>query len=176
MTENEIKAMLKDIIDNGAEYEYTYLDRNGDYRPYQKYKLGNEIFSNYEYRKVEMWCVFDFGDNDYRTFKDDTNCAVPCVFEGTKEECEKWIEEHTKTWLKKTLNEKRKSSTKYTHTELDMYELGFENGIIEVCQKILEEVYNYSYPTHDPINDEDGPLVVELGDLREIIEKLGVEL
>ena len=33
-------------------------------------------------------------------------------------------ENSNKTWLDEMLKEKRKSSTEYTRTELDMYELG----------------------------------------------------
>lgn len=144
MIEKEIKEMLKDIIDNGAEYVFRWLRTDGwsDWKPY---KLGEEILCNdsrYEYRKVEKWCVVK---ETNQTF---TICPYekakqynPIHFEGSKEQCEEWVEEHAKkTWFEKILKEKRKSSTVYTRTELDMYELGCEDGIVEVCKKILKEV------------------------------------
>lgn len=45
MTDEEIKLMLKDIIDNGAEYEWSIQKYSDD--PWHIYKLGNEIhFTN----------------------------------------------------------------------------------------------------------------------------------
>ena len=94
MTENEIKEMLNDIINNGAEYECRFIAGLNPHT-WKPYKLGEGINEFYEYRKVEKWYVFCYGNNDYIIIKDVTSCGKPCVFEGTKKECEKWVEEHT---------------------------------------------------------------------------------
>lgn len=105
----EFNDMLLDILQNGAEYEVSYLDKTDydwKYSPYEPFDyLTMHYNEDAEYRKKEKWYVFDYDDNDYRIFKDDADCAVPCVFEGTKEECEDWIKRHSKkSWLKNYLD------------------------------------------------------------------------
>lgn len=171
MTENEIKEMYKSLA-NGDDWECKCNGYNNcthcevgfcpdeNWRPY---KLGEAIHENFEYRKIEKWCV----TTQKEIFELDLlkSYETP-IFVGSKKECEKWIKGYmNKTWLEEKLNEMRKSSTEYTCTELDMYELGCENGIIEACKKILEEVdkneshYYFSY-----------------FDVRDIINDLGVEV
>lgn len=179
MTDEQVKSMLKDIINNGSEYECKpnfECDTDGcdicrykgycDWRPY---KLGDEIHPDWEYRKVEKWYVFDYEDNDYRIFKDDIDCAVPVVFEGSKEACEKWVKEHTKKiWL-----EERKSclSLLFERKAINCY----ETGVKEVCKKILEEVdsYKWNYDDYDMERSFD---VIEVSDIHKVIKDLGVEL
>lgn len=162
MTENEIKEMLKDIIDNGAEYEYTCKDSNGDYCLYRKYKLGMEIYSYYEFRKVEKWYVIHEGkteDGDIVYCRQSTfekyyaSLNKEIFFKGTEEECKKWIEEHTKkTWLEKEIH-------RLAIAEDDIRVVAYS-----VCKKILEEMENrdLSY--------------VSATTLRNIFKDLGVEL
>lgn len=168
MTENEIKEMLKDIIDNGAEYEYTCKDSNGDYCPYRKYKLGMEIYSYCEYRKVENWYVYLESDGSYillRKRRIGKTIFDKIIFEGTEEECKKWIEEHTKkTWL-----EERKSCLSVSFSKEVIN--GYSAGVTEVCKKILEVEHNLE------VNSETTEgFVIGKNQLRDIIKDLGVEV
>lgn len=52
MTEEQIKEMLNGIINNGEKWEYRWCTADG-WSNWKDYKLGYEIFDNYEYRKVE---------------------------------------------------------------------------------------------------------------------------
>lgn len=90
----------------------------------------------------------------------------------TKEECEKWIEEHTqKTWLEENypLNEE------FPYDILGINEVK-QDAITEVCKKILEEVEK-NVVFKDFENYEHGKaLCITLDKLEDIIKDLGVEL
>lgn len=89
MTENEIKEMLKDIIDNGAEYEFRWHTAYG-WSDWKHYELGNKICDRYEYRKVEKWYVVKETDQTFNISPYERAIRYnPIHFEGTKEECEK---------------------------------------------------------------------------------------
>lgn len=137
MTDSEIKEMLKDIIDNGAEYEFRWLRTDGwsDWKPY---RLGEEILYNdsrYEYRKIEKWYVYLQSDGSYIFLRELGKKTIfdKIMFEGTKEECEKWIKEHTKSWLEIVIAQKIDEESVHF---ISAYKL----GVKDICQKILEEV------------------------------------
>lgn len=69
MTDEHIKEMLNGIINNDEKWEYTHIDRNGDYTPWKPYKLGDEIHDDWEYRKVETWYVL-YGNDCYPYYID----------------------------------------------------------------------------------------------------------
>lgn len=145
MTENEIKEMLNDIINNGAEYECRFIAGLNPHT-WKPYKLGEGINEFYEYRKVEKWYVFCYGNNDYIIIKDVTSCGKPCVFEGTKKECEKWVEEHTKTWLEDYIDRN------YGNYIDRNYGNSIRLGAKIICEKILEELKDEKYlPTYEGI-------------------------
>lgn len=169
MTENEIKEMLLDIINNGAEYECRFEGDRGDppfnNKEWIPYNLGEEIHIDWGYRKVEKWYVFDYEDNDYRIFKDNDDCAVPCVFEGTREECEKWVEVHTKSWLEEYI----KNEPLVMNSERGIA----KKSIQAVCKKIMEEVSKNS-----TVIEREGieNWYIAERDISEIIKGLGVDL
>ena len=77
-----------------------------------------------------------------------------------KEECEKWIEEHTKkTWLEEYLNINCDDKIEAHNSKIDI-----EN----VCKKILEEVEKQT------VNE--GCVAITSFELKEIIKELGIEL
>ena len=121
MTEDKIKEMLKDIVNNGAEYEYRNTFCNigctllkitkdlcnkckmcpGEKSLWKPYKLGDEIKQNFTYRKVEKWYVVKVDGNKSMTIDEEIfnhhylkNAALFCS--NSKEDCVKWIEENTK--------------------------------------------------------------------------------
>lgn len=180
MTESEIKLMLKDIIDNNAEYE---CKPNFDcdvnckrcryewYCNWRPYKLGDEIHPGWEYRKVEKWYIYKSITEANGFTKGNDGfwyCSVRykdehTIFSGSEEECEKWIKEHTKkTWL-----EERKSCLSVSLDKRTIAINCYEAGVKEVCKKILEEVGNYCECTDELVGKEE---------LFNIIKNLGIEL
>lgn len=142
MTENEIKEMYKSIA-NGDKWECkcngnntcsqceigTCLDET--WRPF---KLGEAIHENFEYRKVEKWCVTTMKE----IIKLDLLKSYDTpIFVGSKEDCEEWKKEHTKTWLEE--NYPIENFSLYSDICLNEYK---RDAIEEVCQKIFEEIEN----------------------------------
>lgn len=159
MTEEQIKEMLNGIINNGEKWEYRWCTADG-WSNWKDYKLGYEIFDDYEYRKVETWYVY--GEMGLEPFisKEDRNSGTK-LFKGTKEDCEKWIEEHTNTWLEKEIAKSR-------------YVKGGDIRIIStvVCRKILGEIakkQSVPYATCEPIE-------LTYDEIKQIIKDLGIEL
>lgn len=128
MIEDKIKEMLKDIIDNGTEYEcrdtscimsLSNITKDicnkckmcqGE-RLWKPYKLGEAIHENFEYRKKEKWCVIKIECcPDYIiTLKNEHNKNELYFESYQKEECEKWVEKHTKkTWLEEICENMKK--------------------------------------------------------------------
>lgn len=163
MADEKIKTMLKDIIDNGAEYECRSILEYQDIAEWKPYKLGEGINSNYEYRKVEKWYVVKETNQTFTIcLYEKAKQYNPIYFEGLKEQCEKWIEEHTKkTWLE-TYKEKCFLGSYFSLPERGTLLSGIEEGANEVCKKILEEVGSERCITSEQ--------------LHLIIERLGVEL
>lgn len=168
MTEEHIKEMLNGIINNGEKWECRALPHCGICfeehcqtlcaHKWQPYKLGDEIHADWEYRKVETWCVFKCKDNIYLRGKKEIleNDHIELIFEGTKEECEKWIEEHTKkSWLEEYMKSTCSNKFERDNTKID---------ITEVCKKILEEA------------DKEVGLCSASYYLKLIIKDLGIEL
>lgn len=89
MTEDKIKEMLKDIVDNDTEYEFTYKDYNGDYVPWIPFKLGYEIRDDYEYRKVEKTWLEKYLENDCLVTRSEFYIAKTSI----KDFCKKVLEE-----------------------------------------------------------------------------------
>lgn len=175
MTEKQIKEMLSGIINNGEKWEYTHIDRNGDYTPWKLYKLGEAIYENWEYRKVEKWYV-ESTDRDkegriiFSVVSHQPLLDSNIYFVGTKEECEKWIKDHTqKTWLEENCF-KFSSDDKIRHPYV------YCTAAEEICKKILEEVdKNVVFKEFE--NYEHGKaLCITLDKLEDIIKDLGVEL
>lgn len=160
MTEEQIKEMLNGIINNDEKWEYRWCTADG-WSSWKDYKLGYEIYDNYEYRKVDVWYVLedDRYDNNFllQNYKGDP-IYNPIRFVGTKEACEKFIQDHTKkTWM-----EERKSclSVSFGKKNINCYEA----GATEICKKILEEMENRALSG------------VGATTLRNIFKDLGVEL
>lgn len=170
MTEEQKKEMLNGIINNGEKWEcrqktgYDPIDELYTYTEWQPYKLGDDIHNDYEYRKIKTWFVYDYVNNFKLTSEFDT--TLNAWHKGTKEECEKWIEEHTKkTWLEENCLKfsNDKSLRPY------VYCVGAE----EVCKEILKKVkckiaekQKLGF-TFSNIDSEE---------LKEIIKELGVEV
>lgn len=182
MTDEQIKKMLNGIINNDEKWEYTHIDRNGDYTPWKPYKLGNEIHDNWEYRKVEKWYV-ESTDRDkeghiiFSVVSHQPLLDSNIYFEGTKEECEKWIKEHTqKTWLEEYLENYFTDHTEYSLSRKGDLLGGIRIGATEVCKKILEEVdKNVVFKNFE--NYEHGKaLCITLDKLEGIIKDLGVKV
>ena len=101
MTENQIKNMLSDIINNGAEYECRHLCGECDYkrkncddtctmtdRLWNKYHLGEEVRSDYEYRKVIKYVVIMFHNRYLMYDKSIVGNDMKIYFESkSKEKC-----------------------------------------------------------------------------------------
>lgn len=170
MTEEQIKEMLNGIINNGEKWEcippFKQEPRGMSAHCWQPYKLGDEIHNDYEYRKIKTWFVYGHVNNFKLTSEFDTTLNI--WHKGSKEECEKWIEENTKkkTWLEEYLiqNLLNKNSIAYEETRY---------GITNVCKKILEKVrgkiaekqkLGFSFSN------------IDSEELKEIIKELGVEL
>lgn len=179
MTEEQKKEMLNGIINNGEKWEgrctkklFCFNNYNTpceDNHKWQPYKLGDEIHDDWEYRKVETWYVFKNVNFQYETLKNKVGRNIDkLVFEGTKEECEKWIEEHTKkTWLEETF------PLGLIVGDLHMEGEKERKGATEVCKKILEEVkckiaekrkLGFTF-----VN-------IDAKELKEIIKELGIEV
>lgn len=174
MTDEEIKEMLNGIINNGEKWEcrpvikannaFDLEEKQNRYNfKYEPYKLGEEIHKDWEYRKVEVWCVFQwYKSGNYhlqRTEILNDNYDYIIMFEGTKEECEKWIEYHTnKTWL-----DERKSCLSVSFSKEVIN--GYSAGVTEVCKKVLEDIR-----THEGIEQLTKFYIAE------IIKDLGVDL
>lgn len=171
MIEEQIKEMLNGIINNGEKWEGRPKYANVCDQKcslchisgkclWQPYKLGDEIHADWEYRKVETWCVFKCKDNIYLRGKKEIleNDRIELIFEGTKEECESYIKEHTKkSWLEEYI----KLTVTKRHRKNDVV-----IDITEVCKKILEEVKKS--------NNILGSIVYK--DVEDIIKDLGIEL
>lgn len=107
--------------------------------------------SRYEYRKVEKWYVVEFEDGHFQI--ENTKKYMDVLFEGSKEECEKWLEEHTKkTWLEEYLYSNYGENAQYY----------IRIGAKEVCKKILEELNKNGSECHQTVEH--------------IIQNLGVEI
>lgn len=169
MTENEIKEMLNGIINNDEKWEcrkeigYDQIDELYIYSEWKPYKLGDEIRSDYEYRKVEKYIVFfNMNINLEIGLKSKHSNLKSFEFEGTKEECEQWVKDHSKTWLEEYI----KNETLVMNSERDIA----KKSIQAVCKKILEEFENKL------------PLYIDTGrnyllkDIKSIIKDLGVEV
>ena len=152
MTEEQIKEMLNGIINNGEKWECRPIikannaidleEKQNRYNfKYEPYKLGDEIHDDWEYRKVETLYVAstDRDEEGHIIFSIVSHQPLldsNTYFKGTKEECEKWIEEHTKkTWLE----EKYPLNDYCTYIDISLNESKRES-VKEVCKKILEEV------------------------------------
>lgn len=173
MTEAEMKEMLLDIINNGAEYEYKHPEThciqsetkgcNNCGKCWSKYKLGYEIHLDWKYRKVEKWYVVEnpYGFSIERDSKFETD---PCrEFEGSKEACEKWVEEHTKkTWLEEYIED---------NATLEDRAMAYMMSK-DICKKILEEVDHQVEVSSETTEG----FVIGKNQLRDIIIDLGVEV
>lgn len=142
---------------------------------WKPYKLGEEIHSDWEYRKIEQWYVYSYKENTKKytmlniAYQVGDLNIIEIPFVGTKEECEKWIEEHTKkTWLESYLY-KVKSRSLYGGDN-------FKEGIEAVCKKILEEVnrnkQNIEIDTYMHYYED----VILVDRIVSIIKKLGIEV
>lgn len=162
MTKLEIENMLLDIINNGAEYECRPIGKCShcvkcrlcDWRDY---KLGDKIHDNFEYSKKEKWCVIKIECcPDYIiTLKNEYNKNETYFESYQKEECEKWIKEHTKkTWFDEIFPYDNSTNLKYRF------------GVRSVCKKILEEI--------DNLSSYDDPKHVK-SVVESIIENLGIK-
>lgn len=177
MTSIEIKVMLKDIIDNDVQYECrpnTILLSNPPQFPeWEEYRLGDEIHSDWEYRKVEKWYVYLESDGSYVTSNEhrigDT-IFDKVVFEDSKEACEKWVEENTKkTWLEDAIESQLSHPFAPSCSNSEIKKVCFKNGAEEVCKKILDEL-----GVKLPFYIDTGRNCL-LKDIAEIIKDLGVE-
>lgn len=150
------REMIADIVNNGAEYECSF---KGVYtHSWVPYKLGDKIYHEYwEYRKVEKYIVFYNMNMELEIgLKSKHPNLKNFEFEGSKEECEKWVEEHTKkTWLKETFP-----------IDTLCADVNFDNkksrlGATETCKKILEMYEKMNEPS---------------GFIKSLIEDLGVKV
>ena len=160
MREEQIKSMLNGIINNGEKWEYRWCTADG-WSNWKEYKLGDRIFDDYEYRKVETWYVMYSPTNPSGYY---CNCIWngedTKYFESTsKEECEKWIEEHTKkSWLEEYMKSTCSNKFERDNTKID---------ITEVCKKIMKELPKYLSES----------LYCEVvGNLRLVFKDLGIKL
>lgn len=177
MTNSDIREMISDIVNNNAEYEVKKCNRQCnvvddglycccEYKKWIPYKLGDEIHSDCEYRKVEKWYVYESGDTyETRTYKTEPlpkGCEkYTHLFEGTKEECDEWIKENNnKTWL-----DERKSCLSVSFSKEVIN--GYSAGATEICKKILEKAngMNKQLDRYHKIN------IIEL---ESIIKELGI--
>lgn len=176
MTENEIREMVKDVLLNDALYEGKHplthcinSEKDGCSecgKCWSKYKIGDEVHSDWEYRKVEKYCVIKLEHDYLITLKNDMNGYEYC-FEGTEEECKHWVEENIKdTWLDKYL---RGVQNRSLYGDRDFYE-----GIKAVCKKILEEVDSHKWDYEDAWDRSFE--VIDVSSIHNIIKDLGVEL
>ena len=156
MTEDKIKQMLKDIIDNGARYGYIPVNtkrtsNSPQTSKFKEYHLGEEINPEYKYIKIQLFYVWDSSEGYIINDIDDQ--PFDCMFKGTYEECKEWIEKKAnKSWLEERLNKFRSATDEYY----------FKEGAREVCQKILEKLETHSIYGTDLIRD--------------VIKKLGVKI
>lgn len=182
MTKNEIKEMYKSLA-NGDDWECKCNGHNTcsqceievcPYETWQPYKLGEAIRENFEYRKVETWYVVST-DRDkeghiiFNVVSHQPLLDSNIYTEGTKEECEKWIKEHTKkTWLEE------RYPTEYEDIKTVSNHLAFRTVAKEVCKKILEEVDSHKWNYEDAWDRSFE--VIDIPSIHNIIKDLGVEL
>ena len=140
MTEEQKKEMLNGIINNGEKWECRKVvttvafgvDLHSDWLPY---KLGDEIHSNWEYRKVEKWYVVKETNQTFTICSYEKAKQYNSIhFEGSKEECEKWVEEYKKTWLEETYGDEA-----WITDDIDGNEIRI-SAIEDFSKKLLEEV------------------------------------
>lgn len=164
MTEDKIKEMYKSLA-NGDEWECKpnaicaeECQPKCDLCDWRPYKLGDEIIPDWEYRQIEKWYVVKETNQTFSICPfEKAKQYNPIYFEGSKEECEKWIKENTKkTWLEERLE--KVNARRGTRLEC-------KDIIIEVCKKILEEIR-----THEGIEQMTKFYIAE------IIKDLGVEV
>lgn len=179
MTETKIKEMLSDIINNGAEYECRPLCGECDYRRkncddtctmtdrlWNPYHLGEEVRSDYEYRKVIKYVVV-MVNNKYAIYNKSLfgNNDVKIYFESKSEEkCKKWIEEHA-SWIEK--NYGKEDWITDNVEDVDANEIRI-SAISEFVKEFLSRVYKDA----KEYNDE----TLSIEDLEKIIKEIGVKL
>lgn len=157
MREDEIKNMLSDIINNGADYEYKRKDEG--FIKWLPYKLGNEISDEYEYRKVTKFVVVMINGKyviyTKSLFKDN---KVKIYFESTSEkECGDWIIEHS-NWINENFGE-----TDWVNDDVDANDIRV-SAIEDFCKELVHRVGSIPLP------------VVSCDKLKEIIKEIGVKL
>lgn len=176
MTEEQIKEMYLEIINNSEKWECRCQKQECcsdcafsciENKIWQPYKLGEGIHEDWEYRKVEKWYVVKETNQTFNICPyEKAKQYNPIHFEGTKEECEKWIEEHTKkTWLEERF------PLGLIVDDLHMEGEKERLGATEVCKKILEEVRNNCFDSWLPVVRDDVGNVLE-----HLIKELGIEI
>lgn len=107
MTKDEYKEMLKDILNNGAEYEWK-TTRSVANTVWEPFDITDGYNQYYEYRKKisKNWKVYRALSTQqyYKTDGPRVLDTEKCFFEGTEEECDKWIEEQSKHILRSFKN------------------------------------------------------------------------
>ena len=164
MKEKEIKEMLGGIINNNEKWECRPIKKAGyinitgyKWRPFI---LGDKINDNWEYRKCELFHVYRHKKDGYITAQTlDVGYLFNCIpserdehpiyyFEGTEEECNQWIKNHTKkSWI----------DEHYPTNKV------MRSCITSTCKKILVEASKSG--CKDTVSF-----------IKEIIENLGVQL
>lgn len=165
MTEHEIKNMFSDIINNGAEYKCRPIGDDSSWPPkcyeWQLYKLGEEIRSDYEYRKVIKYVVVKRDDEYSVGLKSVLSPKVKIYFESiSEEECKKWIDDHA-SWIEKNYGEPY-----WINDDVDANEIRVD-AIEEFVKEFLSRVYK------DAKDHNDDLLSIE--DLENIIKEMGVK-
>ena len=176
-------------LGEGDEWEYRECDEHVDtvapgYNEYKfewkPYTLGEEIHSDWHYRKIEKWyvCMNGFGA---LSLQEKVNPKSKFLFKGTKAQCEKYIEDNKNCWL----NTSAEEFAKLNHTlyfarmdgtapdDEDKLRQVYKDVAIEVSKKILEEVGEEAEVVlcRKSTNDKVGTCK-----LKYIISNLGVEV
>lgn len=174
MTEHEIKNMLSDIINNNAEYECRHLCGECDYRRkncddtcmmtdrlWNPYHLGEEVRSDYEYRKVIKYVVVKHDDGYSVGLKSVLSPKVKIYFESRSEEaCEKWINDHS-SWVEKNYGEPY-----WINDDVDANEIR-----VDAIEEFVKEFLSRVHKDAKEYNDE----TLSIEDLENIIKEMGVK-
>lgn len=170
-------------LSEGDEWEYKECSVLDTFAPgyneskfeWKPYKLGDAINDDWIYRKVERCYVFE---NDFGALLifDKKLQGKKLLYDGTKEECEKYIKENEKTWL-------NESAKEFARFHADMY-FARMDGQAPDDEKKLRKVYkDVAFEFSKKILEEVGEdAVVTLHNtfdnckLKDIILNLGVKL